>query len=254
MDIALVNGQFVRMAGPPSGRPLLLIHALGDSGLAYAPLFATPLAERFRLIAVDLAGFGASPFQDRVRAIAQHAETAALVARALSASGTIGLVAHSVGSMIAVAAAARLGERFAGLFSIEGNLTADDAYFSGRAADFNDAHEFKQRFLDDLWAMTQSNAGLRRYHAGVVMADPVALWELGRDARRLSTDDAPGQAYRRLHPTRYYWSPANTAERTRQWIASSSLDQRQFTGAGHWPMVERPHETAREIAAFFGAI
>jgi len=131
---------------------------------------------------------------------------------------------------------------------------AEDAYFSGRAADFDDALLFKQRFLDDIWNMAQTRDILRRYFAAAVLADPIALWQLGRDARRMSTGDAPGQAYRRVRPSLYYWSPANTTETTRQWIANSDLDQQQFANASHWPTVDQPDETARAIASFYRGI
>jgi hypothetical protein len=146
--------------------------------------------------------------------------------------------------MIAVEAAARLGASFGGLFSIEGNLTADDAYFSGRAADFDDPVLFKQRFLDDIWSLAQTRAILRRFHAAAVSADPLAMWALGRDAKRMSIRDAPGQAYR----------CANTTETARYWVSKSDIDQLQFAGASHWPMVDQPHETARAIASFFDGI
>jgi pimeloyl-ACP methyl ester carboxylesterase len=246
--------MFVRMAGPASGRTLLFVHAMADCGLAFTPLFATPLAETFRLVVVDLPGFGASPRQDEVLTISQHAEALARFARSLSSSGRIGLVGHSVGSMIAVEAATHLGERFCGLFSIEGNLTAEDAYFSGRAADFDDPYAFKQRFLDDLWNMAQAQPILRRFHGTAAMADPVAMWSLGRDARRLSIGDAPGRAYLRIRPSLYYWSPLSTAENTRDWIAASGMAHLQFTDASHWPTVDRPAATARAIQSFFNGV
>jgi len=254
MDVALAQGLFIRTAGPPTGQTLLFLHAFADCGLTFAPLFDTALAERFRLVVIDLAGFGASPRQDNVLTIAQHAEHVAALARSLPAAGPIGLVAHSVASMIAVEAAPRLGELFGGLFSIEGNLTSDDAYFSGRAADFDDARLFKQRFLDDIWNLAQTRHILRRFFAAAVMADPIAMWQLGRDARRMSTGDAPGQAYRRVRPSLYCWSPANMAETTRHWIAKSDLDQHQLANASHWPSVDQPNETARAIASFYGGI
>jgi hypothetical protein len=156
--------------------------------------------------------------------------------------------------MIGVEAAPRLGELFGGFFSIEGNLTADDAYFSGRAADFDDACLFKQSFLDEIWKMAQMRGVLRRFFATAVLADPIALWPLGRDARRMSVGDAPSQAYRCVRPSLYYWSPANTAETTRRWIAKSDLDQHQFANASHWPTVDQPNETARAIASFYKGI
>lgn len=254
MDVALVNGLFIRTAGPPTRPTLLLVHAFADCGLTFVPLFDTLLAERFHLVAVDLAGFGASPRQDDVLTIAQHAETIAALAHSLSTAGPMCLVGHSVGSMIAVEAASRLGDLFGGLFSIEGNLLAEDAYLSGRAADFDDAFLFKKRFLDDIWEMAQTRQILRRYFATAVLADPVAMWELGRDARRMSTGDVPGQAYRRVRPSLYYWSPADTAETTSHWIAKSDLHQHQFTNSSHWPTVDQPNETARAIVSFYDGI
>lgn len=254
MKVTLVDGLFIRAAGPPAGETLLLVHAFADCGLTFAPLFETPLVKRFRLIAIDLAGFGASPRQDQVLTIAQHARQVAALARTLSTSERIGLVAHSVGSMIAVEAAPHLGSRFGGLFSIEGNLTAADAYFSGRTAEFDDAQAFRRRFLDDIWTMAQTRTELRRYYATAVMADPVAMWKLGCDARHMSIDDAPGQAYRQIRPVRYYWSPANVPEKTRHWIVESNIDHRQFANASHWPMVDQPDETAQAIASFFDDI
>jgi pimeloyl-ACP methyl ester carboxylesterase len=254
MDVALQHGMLVRAAGPANGRTLLFIHAFADCGLAFAPLFSTPLAGELRLVAVDLPGFGASPRRDDVLTIAQHAEAIAALALSLSASAPIGLVAHSVGSMIAVETAARLGERFAGLFSIEGNLTAADAYFSGRAADFDDPHAFKQRFLDDLWTMGREQPMLRRFHAMATMADAVAMWQLGRDARRLSFGDAPGQAFLRIRPSLYYWSPRSTLPATREWIAANRLAQKQFTTGSHWPTIDQPAAAAQAMQVFFGSI
>jgi hypothetical protein len=45
------------------------------------------------------------------------------------------------------------------------------------------------------------------------------MWPLGRDARRLSVGDAPGQAYLRVQPSLYYWSAKSTMPSTRDWIA-----------------------------------
>ena len=251
MDVALHDGMLIRAAGPADGGTLVFIHALADCGLAFTPLFATQLVDEFRLVAVDLPGCGASPQRDDILTVAQHAEALAVLARSQSASGPIGLVGHSVGSMIAVEAVAHLSARFGGLFSIEGNLTSEDAYFSGRAADFDDPDALKQRFLSDLWNMGQERPILRRFHGMATMADARAMWSLGRDARRLSVGDAPGRAYLRVQPSLYYWSAKSTMPSTRDWIATSGLAHQQFTDASHWPMIDRPTTTAQAIQAFF---
>lgn len=254
MDVALVNGLYTRMAGPKDGRVLVLLHAFADSSQAFLPLIETSLARSFRLVAMDFPGFGASPCQGHVRTVSEHAATIVGVLDSLAPGTPVGLVAHSVASMIAVETAQRLAGRFGGLFSIEGNLTADDAYFSGRAADFDDPHEFRRRFLDDIWAMGQTRPAFRRYFAAAFAADPLAMWHLGRDARRLSVDDAPGRAYSSVRPTRYYWSRENTTTASQRWIERSGLDHWQFTDASHWPMVDQPNATAHVIEAFYAGL
>jgi pimeloyl-ACP methyl ester carboxylesterase len=77
------------------------------------------------------------------------------------------------------------------------------------------------------------------------------MWELGRDARRRSVNDEPGQAYRRIRPSLYYWSQGSTVEATMRRIAQSGIARRQFTDASHWPMVDQPDHTAEAILAFF---
>lgn len=251
MDVTLINGMFVRAVGPPSGCMLVFIHAFADSGQSFLPLFDTPLARRFRLVAVDLAGFGASPRREDIRTLAEHGQAIVTVVDNLAGTQPVGLVAHSVASMIAVEATQRLGPRFAGLFSIEGNLTADDAYFSGRAADFEDPQAFKRRFLDDVWEMAQTRRIFRHYFAMAMGADAVAMWHLGRDARRLSVEDGPGRAYDRIRPSLYYWSVENTTAASREWIERSGLAHRCFTGSSHWPMSDQPEATAQAIEAFY---
>ena len=108
IDVTMMNGLLVRTAGLPAGKALIFLHAFADSSYAFTPLFNTPLADRFRLFAVDLAGFGSSPRQDNVRTIAEHAESVARLVRSLPVPGSVGLVAHSVTSMIAVQAALRM--------------------------------------------------------------------------------------------------------------------------------------------------
>lgn len=114
MKVVLINDLFARMAGPRDGRTLVLLHAFADSSLAFAPLFATPLADRFRLVAPDVPGFGASPPRHSVRTITDHAEAVATLVASVSTRAPVGLVAHSVASMIAVEAAPLLGARSLG--------------------------------------------------------------------------------------------------------------------------------------------
>jgi pimeloyl-ACP methyl ester carboxylesterase len=249
--IDIVDGMLVRTVGPIDAPCLLMIHAFACCGADFIPLFNTELADAYRLIAVDLPGFGGSP-RLVSGTISDHAMVLAGLVEKLSQGKRAGLVAHSVGSMVAVEAIRQMKIEPSGLFTIEGNLTASDAYFSGKAADFNDPHEFKVAFLDALWKSSNEMPIFKTYHADAALADAEAMWQLGCHARRMSVGDAPGRAYLSLScPTQYYWSAENVPAETMKWIAASGISNLQFTGASHWPMIDIPAETSKAMRDFF---
>jgi pimeloyl-ACP methyl ester carboxylesterase len=172
--------------------------------------------------------------------------------------GPVGLVGHSLGAAIAVRAAHSLG-RVAGLFSIEGNLTAADAYLSGLAAQFDAPEEYRQHLLARIKASADTapskrRAGLLRYHASLSRAAPELLWRIGRAAKVASQNDALGMEYEALMvPKLYYWSTNNTPAETQAFIAQRRLETVKFMG-GHWPMVERPAATASRLRQFFDSV
>ena len=251
-EIFAVDGMLVRAAGPLSAPCLLMVHAFACNGADFLPLFNTPLADSYRLIAVDLPGFGSSPSQFQYRTIAEHAAALALLTRHISNSERIGFIAHSVGSMVVVETIRQLKNEAMGVFSIEGNLTSDDAYFSGRAANFEDPIAFKQAFLDDLWKEGNQKSILRTYHANASIADAEAMWFLGCDARRQSVDNASGQAYLSIRPpSLYYWNSVNVPAKTIDWIATSGISNQRFANSSHWPMIDIPGEVAVAIEGFF---
>lgn len=252
MRIDIIGNMLIREAGPADGPPILFLHGFGDSGTMFTPLFATSLAKHHRLIAADLPGFGATPWQSGLTSIAHYGHAAAELAHVLARGSQIGLVGHSIASPIALAAARALGPDCNGFFSIEGNLTPDDAYFSGQAADYSDADTFKQAMLAGIWARAQEMAILQRYYAELVHADPQAMWRLGCDARRLSSDDTFGREFAALATRKlYYWSRDNTPASTIAWLEASDLPQLEFFHASHWPSVDAPGATAAALYDFF---
>jgi len=62
------HGLYVRereahQAQPPAGA-LLYIHGLGESGLCFEPLLASPRLATWRQLTIDLPGYGKSPWRD----------------------------------------------------------------------------------------------------------------------------------------------------------------------------------------------
>jgi pimeloyl-ACP methyl ester carboxylesterase len=233
---------------------LWLIHALGDSSQAFGRLFETDLARDFELQAPDWPGAGAAtgrPIEDLAGIAVWLAESV----ERLTPGVPIGLAGHSLGAAVAVKAAQGI-PRTVGLFSIEGNLTGADVYFSGLAAEFEDAEEFRRHLIARIGQLADRAApgrreSLVRYRLALERADARTLWALGRAARTASLQDALGEEYRALPvPTLYLWSPENTPSETQAFIREHGLANLAIPG-GHWPMIEQPELTSRRMRAFF---
>jgi pimeloyl-ACP methyl ester carboxylesterase len=95
------------------GRPMLAIHGLGGSGRYWRKL-AGRLGERFRVVAPDLAGFGASGKpRDPSYDIAFH--VANLDAALAESPGPVVVLGHSLGGVLAAFWAAEHAERVSAL-------------------------------------------------------------------------------------------------------------------------------------------
>ena len=202
--IDIVDGALLRITGREDAPTIFCLAGFPDHGYLYEPLYSFELAKRYRLVAIDLWGFGVSPKQENINTISDYVTALSKLIVKFCPDQTVGLVGHSIGATIWQEVAKILDDKIAGLFSIEGNLTPDDAFFTGKAADFDDADEFKKSFLEQVWPMGEKSKTLRRYFAGAMVADATAMWNLGRQAKLLSVDGEPGQSYKKLsQPTLY---------------------------------------------------
>lgn len=108
------NGARFHVAETGAGQPLLLLHGWPEFWLTWEPVM-TRLADRFRVIAPDLRGFGdsdkpAGPFGPE-----DHASDLLALLDKL-AIGKIGVVGHDVGGAAMLPLARRAPERMAGIF------------------------------------------------------------------------------------------------------------------------------------------
>ncbi len=253
--IEVVDGALLRIVGPEDAPTLMLLAGFPDSGYLFETLFSTELSMRYRLITIDLWGFGASPRRNDSKTVNDYGISLAALIKDYVPDQRVGLVGHSIAAPIWVETASELGEKIIGLFSIEGNLTPEDAFFTGKAANFDDPFEFKQNFLEQVWELGQDSETMRRYYSGAAVADAVAMWNLGRDAKNISEDGEPGRSFKEMiQPSLYYWSKESTPVTTKKWIEDSGIKNQLYAEAGHWPTIDQPENTARAIAEFFDEI
>lgn len=223
---------------------ILFIAGFGDNASMFESLSNTHLAQTYRLWPVNLPGFGAPALtsQTTLEALAH------IVAdRALEAGAEI-IVAHSVASIIASLAAQRSGCPLNTIISLEGNITAEDAYFSGTAADYDDPTAFRTALLARLDQMAADAPIIARYRETVSKANPLALWQLGKDAQRFSLRQVPGDVLKSSGDVVYLYNPENCPESTLRWLEENPMERIVLENATHWKSVDQPDQFADRIA------
>jgi len=223
---------------------MLLIAGFGDNGSMFANLSQTSLADTHRLLPLDLPGFGAPALDTDTTLDA----LAMFVAAEAQRTGAEIVVAHSVASIIASIAARKPGCPLNTIVSLEGNITAEDAYFSGSAADYDSPGAFRQAFLGRLDEMAASTPIIARYREAVSHADPQALWQLGKDARQFSVTHVPGHVLAEAGAVTYIYNPANCPDATLSWLDQNPMDRIILESASRWPTVDQPEIVAEKIS------
>ncbi|WP_395373443.1 alpha/beta fold hydrolase [Marinicella sp. W31] len=222
---------------------VLLIAGFGDDSSMFAGLLETTLADAYDLLAIDLPGFGAPRLQSET--------TLKLLGEFVSAKakevGAEIVIAHSVASIIASLAANEPNSPITTILSLEGNITAEDAYFSGSAADYDDPDTFRSVFLTRLEEMSKSQPMIARYLQVVSQADPIALWQLGNDAHRFSSKQVPGEVLVSAANVTYLYNPDNCAKSSLDWLKKNPVKQVKLDNATHWKSVDQPALLAEKI-------
>jgi len=109
----LIKGRELAVEVDGSGPPVVCLHGLGGTSNVFQ-IQADALAPHSQVIRLDFAGAGRSPLAGLV-SIESHADDVAAVLDALGVSDPAVVVAHSMGTLVARALAARLPAHIRGL-------------------------------------------------------------------------------------------------------------------------------------------
>jgi len=274
-----VNGATLHVAEVGAGRPLLLLHGWPEFWLTWEPVMSR-LADRYRLIAPDLRGFGDSDkptgafgADDQARDILALLDTLNL--------NRVGLVGHDIGGAVIQALARMAPDRFEGLFFF-------DFVYPGIGPRFGAPDR-----LRNIWYMTFHETELAPALIGAT-PETVRLyithflkhWSYRKEAfdpvldRFVENFQKPGNVagslahYRAsapgrlamlsgkaalpppiILPTCVRWAEHDPmfdyAWTDRLHETFPDLDLDLFPGVGHFPHRENPDRAASEIARFF---
>ena len=244
MDDAFYD-NYVQRLGDPDLPSILFVPCFGDTSEVYKPLAETDLRNKFRLVLIELPGFGGAPPLPEPTTL----ENLARVLRNLAARENAHvIVAHSVASIIASLAARHVSSKINTIVALEGNLTLEDAYYSGTAANFDDAESFRAAFLERLEKLGEGDAAVVRWRAAVATANSQSLWELGCDAFDFSSKYSPGRVLCQTRNVFYFYNPDNCPQATLDWLDGNPINRIQLDGVSHWMSFHQPRIVADKIA------
>lgn len=231
----------------PSSRPAILyIHGLGESAFCFEGLLASPRLAAWHQLAPDLLGYGKSLWTADPYVLEGHARALGRMLDELEV-GSVVLVGHSMGGVIAMHFARLLKRRTVALINVEGNISLADCHFSGQVA----AQPLETwlasgwaAFLEQLYSSAALPASpddeapevLRAYGASVFLGDPrllhcnsidlVEASRRGNLARDLAALEIP-----KLY---VYGAPRGTGEYSRSLLAAAGVPLLEISPAGHW--------------------
>ena len=273
------NGASFHVACAGTGRPLLLLHGWPEYWATWTPIMER-LADRFRLIAPDLRGFGDSDKPAGDYGPARHAEDIAALIEAMDLA-PVGIVSHDVGASVAQGLARTRPDLVSGLFffnlvypGIGARFTTPEhlcfvwhTYFaqSEIAPDLlrggpDGIRLFIEHFVK-LWAYRKEAMDADLIDAlAANMAKPGNLEGGFAYYRGAAIERAQAAARGEIPPpislpTCVRWTERDTAldiawsDRLPDFF--THLDFAPFPGAGHFPHHEQPDRAAAEVASFF---
>jgi pimeloyl-ACP methyl ester carboxylesterase len=256
MLVSLRSDIFLQAVETPSAvSDIWFVHGFGESGLSFHEALSSPLAAAHNLYVPDLPGFGVSPPDPDVRSIASAAGVLISLIGKVSGSKPVVLVGHSLGALVAIEAAERLGSQVGLLVNVEGNLTDGDTYLSGLTSQYSPG-DFYAALTGHVAAFSGDREALLRYRTSLRLADTETLWHFGKSGVEATGTARGAESFLGLTCRRsYYWGGESLSPKSldllRNWPAT--IGKREFPDAGHWLMITRTRQfyatLAEDIAA-----
>jgi 3-oxoadipate enol-lactonase len=254
--------QHVVLAGPAGARPVLLIHGLGWDQTLWGREIDWLAAGGWRVIAPDLRGMGLTDKPDVPYSIDLYVADMAALLDAL-AFEQVAVIGFSLGGMIALAMAARLGARIgAGLVACCSPASTAEGAAATEAMLAHALTSGPRRFAEEQ-AETIWSPDWARDHP--IEVQRFVDWRAGMDQEALARAfraaygvDLRAELYRVAAPMRVVMAERDSfvsVEAGRALAeALSNADVVLIAGAGHMASLERPEEFRTALVEFLGRV
>lgn len=261
------NTLFCRHTAIVEHRPsILLLHGLGDSGLAFGEIFEDRRFDDFNIVVPDLLGYGrSSQSPARNYSFDLHLDSVWQVIEHFRL-GQITLVGHSMGGDLGTLLCRQQANleplqprgheiRISRFLNVEGNLTKSDLFISGEAAKAADEGRFEEWFAGDFvyrqvygeWCRSWLFG--RRYLASLQFCDPAAFLQNALEMHRAGSD--AGARYREVSiPKLFVFGQKSLHCKTREYALEAALDVHEVVGSHHWPMIDYTDDFYRVLLRF----
>lgn len=257
----------VRSACPVAGADLMLVHGMASSGRYWGTNLG-PLAERYRVVAPDLLGFGRSPKpQDSSYSPSEHA---AMLARVAEAAGApLVVVGHSLGALLALHFAVRYPHLVRGAVLLSMPFFATEAEAreqlarSSAMARLQIRHPRAARLVCELMCHARPLVAtlmpaLEREVEPDAARDAVRhTWRsASRTVEQVILQTRPVELLDRLPAERLLFvhaadDPTAPVDNVAAYVrARPAVEFVQLPGGGHHPYLRQPRQTCQAISAF----
>lgn len=267
----IVDGHRVGVTVQGAGEPVVLLHGIGRDRADWNGVLPV-LARSFRVIAVDVEGFGESPAWGTTVTLASMARMVRTTVRSLGEHRPLRLVGNSMGGAVALRMVADDPEAFAGLVLLSPAGFGRDASIGLRL--------LTAPLVGPALLRASSTEASRRLSAVLDRSDPALAALAAAASRRLRAGEARRAylqvvhdlgAWRGIHqawrddvlaaladsgvPTLVLWGDRDTvlphAHLASVVQSVPHAVARSLPGVGHMPQLEDPERTAEEISAWF---
>ncbi len=236
--------------GDPSQPVLVLIHGLGCSLQYWGCVFDAPELSHYRIVALDLPGFGLSGKPDTFdynmhsQADMTYALMQALGIRRCTVIG------HSMGGAVAILLAHKYSDSLERLVVVEPNLKASDAQLSREIIRQPEA-EFVGQYDDftriavktvQNWFVNSHRADLEEYIRELLQTTPISMYRSALSLIRVTADESFIQKFQDLPFPKDFIIGAETLKihNIPESFANSDVNTVIVPGVGHMMMVDNP--------------